>query len=88
MTIRELLNDRKWHHQDLDRIRIVVRNRGSVNDESVVSGADIAEIRNDGLSLNDDETFIPYHRVLRVLIGGETLFERDSSNIDAPKPVL
>lgn len=80
MWVRELLNDRKWHRHDLDKIDVLVRHRGAEGDERNIFGVDIREIRPGGLviaadpatygedceAVTDGTVFIPYHRVLRV----------------------
>jgi uncharacterized protein (UPF0248 family) len=67
LTLRELFNEHKWHRGDLDELRVTVRHRGAPGGERVVYGARIEEVTANGLVIDgDDETFLPYHRVLRV----------------------
>lgn len=68
--IRDELNRRKWQSLDLDKVTLIVRHRGAPNDEAPIRGAEIAEIRADGIvlgSTGDDEgSFIPYHRIIAI----------------------
>ena len=86
MWVRELLNDRKWHHGDLDRLGILVRHRGAENDERIILGSEILEIRANGLLVAGDAVldedaeegtvFLPWHRVLKVTGPEGVLWER------------
>ncbi|TNE84174.1 MAG: DUF504 domain-containing protein [Deltaproteobacteria bacterium] len=81
--LRELLNEHRWHSQDLAGLELTVRHRGAPGDIRVIPGFAIASITANGVNLvpADGEVegvFIPFHRVLRV--GGpegETLWARD-----------
>jgi uncharacterized protein (UPF0248 family) len=71
VNLRDLFNDRKWHTGDLAELRITVRHRGAPRDERVVRGASILEVQPRGLlleasDLEEDDVFLPYHRVLRI----------------------
>jgi uncharacterized protein (UPF0248 family) len=86
MDLRKLLNDHRWHTQDLATLRIVVRHRGAPDDERALSGASILEIAGngvfveardaDGEPIDDGRAFIPYHRFLRVRGPEGLLYER------------
>lgn len=76
---REFLNQHRWHHDDLSELVVLVVHRGAPGDQRRVLGEAIADITGDGFTVAaDDEAedvvFIPFHRVLRVLRGGVTLW--------------
>ncbi|MEM9865012.1 MAG: RNA 3'-terminal phosphate cyclase [Myxococcota bacterium] len=64
--LREVLNDARWHRQDLERCCLWVRHRGAPGDRREVSGAQVARVTSSGVELADGSS-IPFHRVLRVL---------------------
>lgn len=79
MTVRDLLNERKWRHGDLDRVDVIVRHRGAENDERRILGTEIREIRGEGLIVSpldpdSPDVFIPWHRVLRILAPEGTIW--------------
>lgn len=86
MDFRSLLNDRKWHHADLEAISLVVRHRGAPDDQRRISGGAILEIAAAGLfveardaegePLDDGRAFIPYHRILAIRGPEGLLYER------------
>lgn len=86
VPLRELLNDHKWHHQDLRELDILVVHRGAPNDQRVVAGWAIQEVTATGIVLDgflgglDDatgeSTFVPYHRFLEVRRGSEVLWRK------------
>ncbi len=90
MTLRELLNEHKWHRGDLAALRVVVAHRGAPGGEREIPGKDIREVRAQGLlvepvadidapdDIADGSVFVPYHRVLRVLGPQGTLWTKTS----------
>ncbi len=82
MRLRNLLNELKWRHDDLDSVQIVVRHRGAPDDELRIDGMDILEVGNKGLFVAADDArasweaelvdneerrkFLPWHRILAV----------------------
>ena len=78
MDLRDLFNDRRWHHDDLQTLQIVVRHRGAPGDRRTVFGGEIVRIVPTGLVVTgsfafdeegdegEDEVFLPFHRVLEV----------------------
>ena len=82
-TIRELLNERRWHQGDLAALELVIRHRGAPRDERVVPGAAILDIGPRGVTISEDiaagdggDVWIPYHRVLAVRAPGATLWSK------------
>lgn len=75
---REVLNEMRWRHHDLEGARIRYVHRGAPGDERVVAGADVLRLETSFLVLRDahGETSIPYHRVFRIERGGEVVWER------------
>lgn len=63
-TLRELLNERRWHRGDLDTLEVVIRHRGAPRDERVVPGAAIADIGPRGLTVRHDVA-------VTLLLGGD-----------------
>jgi uncharacterized protein (UPF0248 family) len=88
MTLRELLNDHLWHHEDLGQLTLVVRHRGAPGDVRHVEGVYISEIGATGLTVEsalpgEEDTFLPYHRVLQVLGPAGVLY---TSGPNSPRP--
>lgn len=83
MTLRDLLNERRWVNADLSRITVIARHRGAPDDEREVSGALIQHIRPGGLVVESSDAeaedptwFLPWHRVLRVIGPEGPLWQR------------
>lgn len=92
MSLRDLLNKHKWYHENLDSLEIVIRHRGAPDDERVICGALIQEVKANGfttfdLSATDIGTmslsWIPYHRVLTVQASEDVLWQRKTVNANA-----
>lgn len=68
--LRDLLNQHRWRDGDLPGLALTVTHRGAPGDVRVISGSAIADIVSKGLHLireeDAEDTFIPFHRVLRV----------------------
>ena len=75
---REVLNELKWHRHALERalVHYVHRPEG----ERVVAGADIVALGPDSFERRSRSRWrpgrIPYHRVTRIELDGELLWER------------
>ncbi len=83
MWIREFLNDRKWHLQDLEELEILVQHRGEPGDVRTIFGAEILNIMPDGffiknnlLETGESEIYIPYHRIINVMKTNVILWEK------------
>lgn len=75
---RALLNEIKWTGRDLSECKIYYINRGSPNDTAVVEGSQIKEIDKGFLILEGIpyETYIPYHRIIRMEYEDQIIFEK------------
>lgn len=76
---KDLLNDLKWHRQALDRALVHYVHRGAPGDEMAVPGSDIVALGNSFFTLRREgpgSASIPYHRILRVELDGEVVWER------------
>jgi len=74
---RELLNEIKWRLYDLSNCVIYFTSRGSPNDVAIVKGDQIIKIDNFlVLEGTPFETYIPYHRIVKIEYCGETIFEK------------
>lgn len=75
-TLRELLNRLRWDAASNPAVVLVwalSRNAGRATARAVAF-ASVAEILAAGVLLADG-TFLPYHRILRVSVGGETVWQ-------------
>lgn len=77
---REVLNELKWRHQDLEGALIHFIHRGAPNDTRVVAGSEVARLESWHLVLRDahGESVIPYHRVFLIEHRGRVAWERRS----------
>lgn len=71
---RDALNDLRWNRHALDEAEITFVHRGAPHDELTIRGADVREIGS-WFFTHGDAT-IPYHRVLRIALRGETFWAR------------
>lgn len=83
MSLRALLNKHKWHLGNLDQLELVVQHRGAPNDQRIVFGTYIVDIKADGITVadyedDDGEVWIPYHRVLAVKQDDRLLWRKKS----------
>lgn len=88
MSIRDVLNARRWHRQDLDRLEVEIVHRGAPGDRRVLPGWAISEIGSNGITVDrfkagdpvdehvDPESFIPYHRVVEIRLAGDVLWTK------------
>lgn len=73
------LNKLKWKG-GLEKCKIIIRHRGAPQDEKTIQGRDIVQVKKSHIicRVDDKETFIPLHRILRVTLEGKVLWKRDS----------
>jgi uncharacterized protein (UPF0248 family) len=72
-SLRDLLNEIKWT-KDLGKIELWYRHRGAPHDTKVITGTEIVSL---GKSFLETTTAtIPYHRIIKIVYDGETLFDR------------
>ncbi len=66
-----------WWREDMDfgRVEIVYVNRGAPGDVGVIRGADVEHLSRSFVELRDG-TWIPYHRIKRIMYGDEEVFSR------------
>ena len=71
--VRDILNKIKWT-KDLKKVTIWYIHRGALHNTKMISGDEITHI---GRSFLETTTAsIPYHRIIKILYGEETLFNR------------
>ena len=71
--VRDILNEIKWT-KDLEKIKIWYIHRGALNNTKIISGIEITII---GRSFLETSTAtIPYHRIIKILYGEKTVFDR------------
>lgn len=75
---RELLNEIKWVCDGLSKCTIYYINRGSPDDIAIVEGSRIVKIDKAFIVLEGIpyETYIPYHRIVKIEYEDQTVFER------------
>lgn len=69
---REVLNELKWHRGRLDDAVITYVHRGAPGDRRTISGSEIVELERSFFATA--ESRIPYHRIRRIELNGETLY--------------
>jgi len=71
--VRDILNEIKWT-KDLEKVKIWYIHRGALNNTKIISGLEITSI---GRSFLETTTAtIPYHRIIKILYGDKTVFDR------------
>ncbi len=76
-NVRDILNEIKWT-KDLEKIKIWYIHRGALNNTKIISGIEITGI---GRSFLETTTAtIPYHRIIKILYGDKTVFDRWESH--------
>jgi uncharacterized protein (UPF0248 family) len=71
--VRDILNEIKWT-KDLEKVKIWYIHRGALNNTKIISGIEITII---GRSFLETSTAtIPYHRIIKILYGEKTVFDR------------
>ena len=72
-NLKDILNEIKWT-KDLEKAEIWYIHRGAPNDTKIITGKDIVTI---GKSyFNTATATTPYHRIIKIVYEGKTLFER------------
>lgn len=72
---RDILNKLKWHKDfNLEEAEIWYIHRGAPNDTMIISGSDIIEL--DRSFMKTTTAMIPYHRIIKIIYRGKTIFER------------
>lgn len=74
-TARDALNDLKWNRRQLEEAVVFYVHRGAPGDVAAARGSDILELRRSFFDLQGGAS-IPYHRVLRIEVGGSVFWER------------
>ncbi len=77
---REVLNELKWHRGRLSDASIIYLHRGAPGDRRTVNGSEIVELERSFFTT--DESKIPYHRIRRIVLDGETLYVDRGEEID------
>ncbi|MHB8584242.1 MAG: DUF504 domain-containing protein [Thermoplasmatota archaeon] len=76
-----LLNQLKWTGTPMEDVEIWYRHRGAPGDTRVVRGDSIRTLGRSFFDVHDAETgrtgSVPYHRILRILMGSRTIFDRE-----------
>jgi len=78
-SARDALNDLKWHRGSLEGVEVAYVHRGAPDDTAYAKGSDILAVRRSFFDLAGGAS-IPYHRVLRITVAGETIWQRRGSS--------
>ncbi|MEM2943298.1 MAG: RNA repair domain-containing protein [Methanomassiliicoccales archaeon] len=74
MFPKEILNELKWRPgYDLAKAEVHILHRGAPDNTRIISGAEIREL--DRYYFKVGNIAIPYHRVVKILYEGKTLYE-------------
>lgn len=89
MSIREVLNARRWHRGDLNEVDIEIVHRGAPGDRRVIPGWSILDIQPNGFLVDrfkagetmhdadlEPTSFIPYHRVTAIRHADDVLWSK------------
>ena len=72
-NVRDILNEIRWT-KNLEKVKIWYIHRGALNNTKIISGIEITSI---GKSFLETTTAtIPYHRIIKILYGDKTIFNR------------
>lgn len=75
-TCREVLKRHRWDpNRSLEGLTITYRHRGAPGDERTIPIDVVADLTKSFI-VTEEETRIPYHRVLRIDRGDEPVWER------------
>jgi len=72
-NFKDILNEIKWT-KDLGKVKLWYVHRGAPNNTKILSGVDIQRIGKS--SLDTTTSTIPYHRIFKIIYGGEIIFKR------------
>jgi uncharacterized protein (UPF0248 family) len=73
------LNRLKWDEKlDLKEAKIIIEHRGAPANQRAISGADVMGLGRGLMQIAgpEGEVMIPYHRILRIEIQGNTIWEK------------
>ena len=76
------LNEHRWRYADLEHLDIAIQPQGPEDpDGDWIFGHQIEAVEAQGVAIADWEglIWIPYHRVLRVILKGVTVWERQTT---------
>jgi uncharacterized protein (UPF0248 family) len=71
---KHILNEIKWRGLDMDSCEIDILHRGAPKDKITMRGSEISLGRS---FFTYGEAMIPYHRILRIMYDGRTVFVRE-----------
>jgi len=82
MMASNFLNKLKWTNR-LDNCEIVIRHRGAENDEKVIEGGTLTEVKRSYFSYMErgKEVTIPMHRILRIKVNDKVLWQRTRAGL-------
>jgi uncharacterized protein (UPF0248 family) len=76
METYEILSRLKWAG-NLAEAEIVIIHRGAENNRKTIPGASITEVKKSHFYYkNDEETYIPMHRIAEIRLKGETIWRK------------
>jgi uncharacterized protein (UPF0248 family) len=83
-TARDVLYELKWRKgKGLSRAEIWFADRTRAEEHKIIKGEEITELGR-GYFLAGG-SMLPYYKILRIVYGGEVLFERQESERKTPK---
>jgi hypothetical protein len=84
---REALNGIKWKEGSLAGVVVTYIHRGAPGDIASFRGEDLIELGRSFIEVRSDAgtTMLPYHRVLEVRRGGETVWARRGRSGPTPQ---
>lgn len=80
-TAKDALARLRWSRPkpDWSQVEVTIRHHGAPRDEKTIIGSAITALGSSFFEV-DAETSIPYHRVKRITVGGQIVYERSSSS--------
>ena len=76
--IRDALLKSKWSRGDLEELTVIYISRGSPDNRSEFKGSEIEHIGKSFVELSEG-TKIPFHRMIEIQRGTETIWSRDAN---------
>jgi uncharacterized protein (UPF0248 family) len=75
---KEVLDRLKWAEGRLKEASIIIVHRGAPHDLRKISGSDIVSTNRSFMYVRSgsETVAIPYHRIVRIEVGGEKVWER------------
>ena len=72
---KEVLNKIKWKQDyEFDKVEVWYLHRGAPQDTKIIAGKNIVKLEKS--FIETDTAMIPYHRVLKIIYDGKTIFHR------------